>query len=72
MTTCYAPHFVDEQILIYISMIRTLEQGERTDKVAREIDNLHASIASLARFKQEQISLPIEHTAERPESVTQS
>lgn len=63
---------MDEQILIYISMIRTLEQGERTEKVAREIDNLHASIASLFRFKQEQISLPIEHAAERPESVTQS
>ena len=58
MTRFHPGAFVDEQILIYRGLIDTLEQGERTEDVARQLVNLYATVAALSMLKQEPSSEP--------------
>ncbi len=56
MTRFHPGAFVDEQILIYRGLIDTLEQGERTEDVTRQLVNLYASVTALSKLKREQSS----------------
>ena len=56
MTRFHPGAFVDEQSLIYRGLIDTLEQGERTEDVTRQLVNLYASVTALSKLKREQSS----------------